>query len=139
MAQPNSWKPVVQTDTTGNWYDNAIRFRTKEEALRSARDLMGRWMLVLACDAHPSDDAPNYAYTEDGRLVELPKIAVLPPTKPTPDSRIAAYIAEIEQPGIPYVSTRHNTLHALNVAHGRAYITNLINQYFAEVRDWRTK
>ena len=72
MPTPNSWKPVVQTDMSGKWYDNALRFRTRAEALASAKDLMGRWMLVLACDAHPSDDMPNYRYTEDGRLEELP-------------------------------------------------------------------
>lgn len=68
-----SFKPVVQTDNTGKWYDNALRFATREEALRSARDLMNRWMLVHAYSSLPSDDEPNYRYV-DGRLEEMPKI-----------------------------------------------------------------
>lgn len=54
-----SWKPVVQTDDSGKWYDNAVRFATKDEALQSARDLSNRWMLVNSFDAHESDDPVN--------------------------------------------------------------------------------
>lgn len=55
-----SYKPVVTTGNDPKWYDNALRFETQEEALYSARDLMNRWMLVVACDAHESDDPVNY-------------------------------------------------------------------------------
>ena len=55
----NSYKPVVQTGSDPRWYDNALRFTTHEEAYANARDLAGRWMLVVAYDAHPSEDPPN--------------------------------------------------------------------------------
>jgi hypothetical protein len=65
-----SWKPVVQTDRTGKWYDNALRFETKEEALLSACDLMNRWLSVLACDAQESEDPVNYRLV-DGQLEQV--------------------------------------------------------------------
>lgn len=55
-----SFKPVVQTDSSGQWYGNALRFATCEEALNSARDLSMRWTLVREYDAHESDDPVNY-------------------------------------------------------------------------------
>jgi len=58
----NSWKPVVQTDSSGKWYGNALRFATEEEANENAYDLMMRWFAVLDCSAEPSDDPPNYSY-----------------------------------------------------------------------------
>jgi hypothetical protein len=67
-ANTMSWKPVVQTDSTGQWYDNAVRFETKEEAMKSARDLACRWMLVRAYDAHESEDPVNYRITEDNAM-----------------------------------------------------------------------
>lgn len=51
-------------------------------------------------------------------------------TRPEPDPRIAAYIAEIEQPGIPYVSTSHVTLYNLYREHGEKTINYLLDQYF---------
>ena len=57
--------------------------------------------------------------------------------KPTPDPRVAGYIAEIEQPGIPYVSYSHTTLLRLYAAHGKDVVNNLISDYFAEVRIWK--
>ena len=63
----NSWKPVVQTDDTGRWYDNALRFPTQQEAQASARDLSHRWLLVKAHSAMPDEAQPNYTYLE-GRL-----------------------------------------------------------------------
>lgn len=55
-----SWKPEVQTGKDPRWYDNSVRFATKEEAEYSARDLMNRWMLVTECRAVESDDPVNY-------------------------------------------------------------------------------
>lgn len=52
----------------------------------------------------------------------------------TPDPRIAHYIAEIEQPGIPYVSYSHETLRQLYGTHGKALVEQLIAAYFADVR-----
>lgn len=55
-----SFKPVVQTDSSGKWYDNALRFATKEEALQSAQGLAWRWTLVRDFDAEESTDPVNY-------------------------------------------------------------------------------
>lgn len=67
-----SWKPEVQTDNSGNWYGNALRFATEEEALANARDLSMRWTLVRDYRASESDDEPNYRYV-DHTLVEIKK------------------------------------------------------------------
>jgi hypothetical protein len=55
-----SYKPEVQTDNSGKWYDNALRFETEEEAIASAKDLMRRWFAVRAVRASYSDDTVNY-------------------------------------------------------------------------------
>lgn len=65
-----SWKPVVKTDDTGKWYDNALRFATHKEALTSAGDLAMRWVLVWDWDAHLSEDPVNYKIV-DGVQVAL--------------------------------------------------------------------
>jgi len=57
-----SYKPEVQTDNTGKWYANALRFETKEEALENARDLSYRWFAVKAFRASESLDPVNYQY-----------------------------------------------------------------------------
>lgn len=72
-----SFKPVVQTDLTGKWYDNSLRFATKEEAKASALALAMRWTLVLEYDAHESDDPVNYQLV-DGVMVPVEKPNVLP-------------------------------------------------------------
>jgi hypothetical protein len=41
------------------WAGNGIRFATREEAEASARDLYGRWTLVLDHRADESDDPVN--------------------------------------------------------------------------------
>jgi len=66
-----SWKPEVVADDTGKWYDNGLRFRTEDEAYRSASDLAGRWTLVRKWRATPSDDDPNYRISEDGVISAL--------------------------------------------------------------------
>lgn len=65
-----SFKPEVQTDDTGNWYDNALRFATREEAEASAKELMSRWLLVNDCRAVESDDPVNYTL-KDGVLTPV--------------------------------------------------------------------
>lgn len=65
-----SWKPEVQTDSTGAWYGNALRFATKEEAEANVRDLAGRWWAVLETRVIETDDPVNYSYV-DGQLVRL--------------------------------------------------------------------
>jgi hypothetical protein len=64
MADKN-WKPEVKVD--GKFSQNAMVFRTEEEALTSARDLMNRWMLVTGYRATPTDDPVNYRIV-DGKL-----------------------------------------------------------------------
>ena len=55
-----SWKPEVRTGNDEKWYDNSLRFATREEAEISAKDLMARWLLVVDCRAVESDDPVNY-------------------------------------------------------------------------------
>lgn len=55
-----SWKPEVKTGNDQKWYDNSVRFATKEEAEVSAKDLMARWLLVVDCRAVESDEPVNY-------------------------------------------------------------------------------
>ena len=65
-----SFKPQVQTDSSGNWYDNALRFATREEAEANASNLADRWFLVTDYRAVESEDPVNYAWI-DGRLVSV--------------------------------------------------------------------
>jgi hypothetical protein len=67
-----SYKPEVQTDSTGKWYDNALRFATEQEAFDSARDLACCWSAVLAYRATECNDQVNYTY-HDHKLVEAAK------------------------------------------------------------------
>lgn len=40
------WRVEVQTDDSGKWYGNAMRYDTKPEAEEAAKDLYSRWWLV---------------------------------------------------------------------------------------------
>ena len=62
-----SYKPEVQTDNTGNWYDNALRFETEIEALENAKDLSYRWFAVRSYRATESQDPVNYSYNIETR------------------------------------------------------------------------
>lgn len=67
-----SWKPEVQTDASGKWYGNALRFASKEEAEANVAGLMSRWMLVRATRVVESDDPVNYRFdTETGELIAI--------------------------------------------------------------------
>jgi hypothetical protein len=57
-----SWRPEVQTDDTGQWYPNGLRFATEQEAYANAKDLSYRWTAVCEYRAAESDDEPNYTY-----------------------------------------------------------------------------
>ncbi len=61
-----SFAPEVQTDDSGKWYGNALRFATREEAEANAYDLGMRWLLVRETRAVESDDVVNYRWTDDG-------------------------------------------------------------------------
>ena len=65
-----SFKPEVQTDSSGCWYGNALRFETREEALANVLDLFGRWALVRGTRVVESDEPVNYRYV-DGELIEV--------------------------------------------------------------------
>ena len=51
-----SFKPEVQTDDTGNWHGNALRFATKDEAIAYAYNLMVRQFSVRATRVVETDD-----------------------------------------------------------------------------------
>lgn len=70
-----SWKPEVKTGNDPKWYDNSVRFATREEAALSACDLMERWLLVTECRAVESEDPVN-AEIKDGVMRLLPKVEV---------------------------------------------------------------
>ena len=59
-----SFKPMVSTDSSGKFYGTALAFATHEEALANARDLAGRWMLVLDFKAVESDEPVSHAYVD---------------------------------------------------------------------------
>jgi hypothetical protein len=59
-----SWKPQVQTDDTGKWYENSLCFATKKEAEESAHDLMMRWTSVRDHRAHESSHPVTHTYID---------------------------------------------------------------------------
>ena len=65
-----SFKPEVQTDDTGKWYGNALRFGTREEANAQVQNLMMRWFAVKETRVVECDDPVNYRYV-DGRLEQV--------------------------------------------------------------------
>ena len=67
----NSYAPEVQTDRSGNWYGNALRFATEGEALKQVSDLSGRWLLVHNTRVVPSEDPPNYRWDDALGLIRL--------------------------------------------------------------------
>lgn len=55
-----SWKPVFKMPNDPNWYDNAQRFATKEEAEASARARFMVWTMPSEYGVQESDDPVNY-------------------------------------------------------------------------------
>lgn len=66
-----SYKPEVQTGTDPNWYGNALRFATREEAEKNVRNLMDRWLLVVDTRVVESDDPVNYRWVDGEGLVSV--------------------------------------------------------------------
>lgn len=66
-----SFKVEIQTDNTGNWYDNAVRTGTREEAERYAKNLARRWLLVNKWRIVESDLPANYTADADGVLTRI--------------------------------------------------------------------
>lgn len=38
-----SWKAEIKVPNDPKWYDNAVRFKSRDEALNYGRDLYNRW------------------------------------------------------------------------------------------------
>lgn len=66
-----SYAPEVQTDSTGKWYGNALRFATKEEAEKNVGVLMWNWAQVRDTRVIETDDPVNYKWDNDEGLVRL--------------------------------------------------------------------
>ena len=63
-----AWKPEVQTDNSGKWYQNSVAFATEEEAKQSAYDLAMRWMAVREWRAAEYPDVPATHAIVDGKM-----------------------------------------------------------------------
>lgn len=67
-----SYKPAVEViNEPGKYHTNNLAFATHEEAKRSAKDLMSRWMLVTNWKVIESDQPVNYRLDEAGQLQEV--------------------------------------------------------------------
>jgi hypothetical protein len=62
-----SFKVEVQTDDTGKWYTNAVRYPTRESAEREGKSLSMRWTAVKHWQVVESEDEPNR--NPDGSLI----------------------------------------------------------------------
>lgn len=51
-----SWKVEVKTDSSGKWYGNAMRYATREEAVKAMRDQEMRWTAVRESRVVETDD-----------------------------------------------------------------------------------
>jgi hypothetical protein len=57
----------VQTDSSGQWHSNYLRFRTDDEATAYGHDLSGRWRAVRNWRVSQIHEPANYAYA-NGRI-----------------------------------------------------------------------
>jgi hypothetical protein len=70
-----SYKPEVQTDSSGKWYSNAARFATLEEADAYNLDLAWRWTAVRESRVIESDEPVNFRWdwiSRKGILLSVP-------------------------------------------------------------------
>lgn len=65
-----SWKPEVKVKGDPDWYPNALRFATEEEAEAYAVGLFYRWTLTTAYRVVECDDPITYAMV-NGDLVPV--------------------------------------------------------------------
>ena len=72
-----SFKPEVIADSSGQWYGNALRFATREEAEANVQDLMMRWFAVRDTRVVECDDPVNYSYV-DHKLLPFPAAEITP-------------------------------------------------------------
>jgi hypothetical protein len=66
-----SFKAEVKTTPSEPFASNALRFATESEATAYARDLAGRWTLVLAWQVVKSPDPVNSRWSEEKGLEYL--------------------------------------------------------------------
>jgi len=55
---------------------------------------------------------------------------------PIPDPRIAAYVAEVSVPGVPWISSSHITLRHINIEYGQATVQHLLDKHWAAMRSY---
>jgi len=60
-----NWKPEVLVINDPKWYDNGLRFATREEAEKYAHNLAGRWTSVRRFRATESEDPVTHRWTGD--------------------------------------------------------------------------
>ena len=63
-----SYAPEVQTDFTGKWYGNGVRFETQAEAEAWVFDRSMRWSSVRDTRVVKSDDEANYRLVNDSMV-----------------------------------------------------------------------
>lgn len=51
------------------------------------------------------------------------------------DPRIADYVRQVSEPGVPYISYSHKTLWDLYYIHGKDVINNLLTEHWARQRE----
>lgn len=69
-----SFKPEISADGGKSYGQNNLAFATEAEALASAKDLFGRWMLATDYRVVESDQSVNYALV-DGVLTSVEVVA----------------------------------------------------------------
>ena len=68
----SGFKSWVQAGPSTSWYTNACVYATESEAVDAGYELAGRWLLVTAHEARPTDETVNYEF-RDGRPRSLKK------------------------------------------------------------------
>lgn len=71
VRRPVSYAAEVIADSTGKWRGNSLRFATKQEADRYARNLTARWLAVRQHRVVPSDDPVTSTADERGNAAPL--------------------------------------------------------------------
>ncbi len=66
-----SYAPEVQTDASGKWYGNALRFATEDEAQGNVFNLAMRWTQVRDVRVVESADPVNYRWDFKTGLVAI--------------------------------------------------------------------
>ena len=60
-----SWKPEIRAVGENSFCQNSLVFETEEEALSSAKDLHGRWMMAKEYRAVEVDKPVNYRWDNE--------------------------------------------------------------------------